>query len=196
MTEARGVIVRRILREHRAWVWPLAVLLAVNVVAVTAGVLPMSRSVSAAQLRATSATRDAAAAATELKAATVSRDGRDTATRELETFYRDVLPGDVAAARRLLQLKVAQLARQHQVTLTRSVANPERIRNSDLSRLQASVTMSGRYRDVRDFLYELETASDFVVVDSIVLAEGEDTSAPLDLTLVVSTYFKAAPDVP
>ncbi len=70
MTEARGVILRRVLREHRAWVWPLAVLLALNVVAVTAGVLPMSRSVSSAEARATAASRDAAAAATELKAAT------------------------------------------------------------------------------------------------------------------------------
>ena len=26
MTEARGVIMRRVLREHRAWIWPLAVL--------------------------------------------------------------------------------------------------------------------------------------------------------------------------
>jgi Tfp pilus assembly protein PilO len=196
MIESRGVIVRRILREHRAWVWPLAVLMAVNVVAVTAGVLPMSRSVRGAEARAAAAASDAAAAASELKAAKLARDGRDTATRELDQFYREVLPGDVGAARRLLQLRVAQLARQHQVTFTRSVATPEHIRGSDLSRLQATITMVGRYRDVRDFLYELETAGDFVVVDSIVLAEGEDPSAPLDLSLVVSTYFKAAPDVP
>lgn len=196
MSEARGVIVRRVLREHRAWIWPLAVLLAVNVVAVVAGVVPMSRSVRSAETRATAAAADAAAADTELKAATLARDGRDTATRELDLFYRDVLPADVAAARRLLQLHVAQLARTHEVTFTRSVATPEHIRGSALSRLQANITMVGRYRDVRAFLYELETASDFVVVDSIVLAEGEDSSAPLDLTLVVSTYYKADADVP
>jgi Type II secretion system (T2SS), protein M subtype b len=107
-----------------------------------------------------------------------------------------VLPANVAAARRLLQLRVAQLARAHEVTFSRSAAAPENIRGSDLARLQATIELVGRYRDVRDFLYELETADDFVVVDSIVLAEGEDPAAPLDLTLVVSTYFKAIPDVP
>ena len=196
MIEARGVLVRRVLREHRAWVWPLVVLLGVNTVALVAGVVPMSRSVQSAEGRALSAATDAQAAAKELKEATAARDGRDTATRELSAFYGDVLPRDVAAARRLLQLRVAQLARAHGVTFSRSVATPENIRGSDLSRLQASISLVGRYRDVRDFLYELETAEDFVVVDSIVLAEGEDASAPLDLTLVVSTYFKAIPDVP
>ncbi len=101
----------------------------------------------------------------------------------------------MAAARRLLQLRVAQLARTHDVSFTRSVATPERIRGSELTRLQANVTLFGRYGDVRAFLYDLETANDFVVVDSIVLAEGEDSSAPLDLTLVVSTYYKATADV-
>jgi len=196
MSEARGVIMRRVLREHRAWFWPLAVLMAVNLVAVVAGVVPLSRSVGSAETRAASAAADAVTADSELKAAKLARDGRDTATRELAVFYRDVLPANVAAARRLLQLRVAQLARTHEVTFTRSVATPEQIRGSALARLQADITMVGRYRDVRAFLYELETAKDFVVVDSIVLAEGEDSSAPLDLTLVVSTYYKADVDVP
>lgn len=196
MTESRGVILRRVVREHRAWIWPLVVLLAVNAVALVAGVLPMSRSVRSAEARATAATADGDAAVAELTAATTARDGRDVATRELSVFYRDVLPGDIAAARRLLQLRVAQLARTHQIAFTRSVVEPENIKGSDLARLQASIELVGRYDDVRDFLYELETADDFVVVDSIVLAEGEDTAAPLDFTLVVSTYYKASADVP
>ena len=195
MTESRGVILRRVLREHRAWIWPLAVLLAVNAVALVAGVLPMSGSVRSADVRAAAATLDADAAAAELTAATTARDGRDTATRELSVFYRDVLPEDIAAARRLLQLRVAQLARTHQITFTRSVVAPENLKDSALARLQASIELVGRYDDVRDFLYELETADGFVVVDSIVLSEGDDTSAPLDFTLVVSTYYKATPGV-
>lgn len=196
MTESRGVILRRVLREHRAWIWPLAVLLAVNTVALVAGVLPMSRSVRSADSRAAVATVDADAAAAELTAATAARDGRDTATRELSVFYRDVLPGDIAAARRLLQLRVAQLARTHQITFARSAVSPENIKGSALARLQANVELVGRYDDVRDFLYELETADDFVVVDSIVLSEGDEPAAPLDFTLVVSTYYRATPDVP
>lgn len=196
MSDVRGALVRRVLREHRAWLWPIVILLGVNALAVALGVLPMSRAVAAAERRATEASEDARAAAEELSAATAARDGRDTATRELDTFRSEVLPASVAEARRLLQLKVAQLARAHEVTFSRSVATPESIKGSALARLQTTVDLAGRYRDVREFLYALETSTDFVIVDSIVLAEGEDASSPLNLTIVLSTYFPAAPDVP
>jgi Tfp pilus assembly protein PilO len=193
---ARSALAARVAREHRAWIWPLVVLAVGNLAALILGVLPLSRSVATAEQRATQATADAQVAAAELAAATAARDGRDTATRELKTFYADVLPASVAEARRLLQLRVAQLARAHDVTFSRAVANPESVRGSDLSRLSAKVELVGRYRDVRAFLYELETATDFVIVDSIVLSEGQDLTGPLDLTLEVSTYFKAASRVP
>lgn len=196
MSDGRGSLVRRIAREHRAWIWPLAVLAGVNVIAVVLGVLPMSRAVEGSERRAQEASVDATAAAAELSAAKATREGRDAATRELAVFYSDVLPDHVAGARRLLQLKIAQLAKAHDITFARSVASPESIRGSDLGRLKATIDLVGRYRDVRQFLYELETASDFVVVDAIQLSEGDDLSGPLDLTLEVSTYFKAAPDVP
>lgn len=195
MIHGRGSLVRRIAREHRAWIWPLAILAGVNLVAVIVALLPMSRAVEGSERRAIEATADATAAAAELSAATETREGRDAATRELAVFHRDVLPPDVAGARRLLQLKIAQLARTHDITFARSVASPESIRGSDLGRLKATIDLIGRYRDVRQFLYELETASDFVVVDAIQLSEGDDLSGPLDLTLEVSTYYKAAGDV-
>lgn len=196
MTDRRFGLLRRVLREHRAWIWPLAVLLGVNALAVALGVVPMSRAVAAAERRAVDASADARAAASELAAATAARDGRDTASRELTTFRTEVLPASVGEARRLLQLRVAQLARTHDITFARSVATPETIRGSELARLQATVDLVGRYRDVRQFLYDLETSQDFVIVDSIVLSEGEDASAPLNLSIALSTYFTAAPDVP
>ena len=196
MSDSRGALVRRVLHEHRRWIWPLGVLLGVNVLAVVLGVLPMSRAVASAEQRAAAATADARVAASELADASAARDGRDTATRELASFRTEVLPKSVGDARRLLQLKVAQLARTHDITFARSIATPEGIRGSQLGRLQATIELVGRYRDVRQFLYELETSKDFVIVDSIVLSEGEDASSPLNLTLSLSTYFLAAPDVP
>ena len=95
------------------------------------------------------------------------------------------------AARRLLQLRVAQLARTHDVTFARSVATPESIRE------QRAGAAAGDHRAGRtlratsaQFLYELETAKDFVIVDSIVLGEGDESSAPLNLTLNISTYLQ------
>ena len=194
MSDSRGALVRRVLHEHRRWIWPLGVLLGVNALAVVLGVLPMSRAVASAEQRAAAATADARVAASELADASAARGGRDTATRELASFRTE--PKSVGDARRLLQLKVAQLARTHDITFARSIATPEGIRGSQLGRLQATIELVGRYRDVRQFLYELETSTDFVIVDSIVLSEGEDASSPLDLTLSLSTYFLAAPDVP
>jgi Tfp pilus assembly protein PilO len=155
----------------------------------------MSRSVEGAERRARQATADAAAADTELRAVSAARDGRDAAVRELAIFYRDVLPADVAAARRVLQLKLAQLARTHRVTFARSTATPEAVRESTLARLKVTADLVGRYDDIRAFLYALETAGDFVVVESIVLAEGDDARAPLSLTLDVATYYRTAADV-
>ena len=196
MSDSRGALVRRVLHEHRRWIWPLGVLLGVNALAVVLGVLPMSRAVASAEQRAAAATADARVAASELADASAARDGRDTATRELASIRTEVLPKSVGDARRLLQLKVAQLARTHDITFARSIATPEGIRGSQLGRLQATIELVGRYRDVRQFLYELETSKDFVIIDSIVLSEGEDASSPLNLTLSLSTYFLAAPDVP
>jgi hypothetical protein len=195
MTQTRGALTRRVAGEHRAWVWPLGLLLAANVVVLALAILPMSRSVQAAEGRARLASAEAAAAAAELKAVSATRDGRDAAARELAVFYRDVLPADVSAARRLLQLRVAQLARAHDVSFARASTTPETIRDSSLARLRGTAELVGRYDDVRAFLYALETANDFVVVDSIVLGEGDEAAAPLDLTLNVSTYYRAGPDV-
>jgi hypothetical protein len=195
MTQSRAAVARRVLADYRAWIWPLGLLLAANLIVVVLAVVPMSRAVGAAETRARLAGVEASEAAAELKAVTATRDGRDAATRELAVFYRDVLPGDVSSARRLLQLRLAQLARSHDVAFARSAASPETIRGSDLARLRVSAELSGRYEDIRQFLYALETAKDFVIVESVVLAEGDELSSPLDLTLNVATYYKAGADV-
>ncbi|MGE0122999.1 MAG: GspMb/PilO family protein [Vicinamibacterales bacterium] len=194
MTQSRTALARRVVAEHRAWLWPLGLLVVANLLALGLAVVPMSRSVEAAEARAQQATVEARDAAAALKAATATRDGRDAAARELAVFYRDVLPTDVSAARRLLQLRLAQLARQHDVTFARANATPESIRGSSLARLRVQAELVGRYDDVRAFLYALETAGDFVIVDSIVLTEGEGPSSPLNLTLNVSTYYRAGAD--
>jgi len=195
MTHSRTALARRVLTEHRTWVWPLGLLIVANLLVLGLAVVPMSRSVRAAEVRARQASAEASAAAAALTAVTATRDGRDAAARELAVFYRDVLPADVSAARRLLQLRLAQLARSHSVGFARAIATPESIRGSSLARLRVQAELVGRYDDVRAFLYALETAAEFVIVDSIVLAEGDEPSAPLNLTLNVSTYFQAGTDV-
>ena len=73
----------------------------------------------------------------------------------------------------------------------RGTSNTETMRDSSLEQFTYSLTLSGSYDDIRGFIYALETAPEFVVIDNIVLAEGTDTNAPLSLSVELSTYYRA-----
>ena len=53
-----------------------------------------------------------------------------------------------------------------------------------------TMVLQGEYRDVRRFIHKLETAPEFVVIESVTLVQGEK-NAPLILTVKLSTYYKA-----
>ncbi|MGE0042970.1 MAG: type 4a pilus biogenesis protein PilO [Vicinamibacterales bacterium] len=193
MTAAR-VPLGRVLTEHRRWLWPVGVLLAANLAVLGFVVLPLTRAVDASETRASTAEAALVQAAADFEEAQATRDGKAQATSDLEAFYKDVLPADITAARRITHLKIQQLAREHGVAYERMGATPESVRDSRLDRLRVSMVLSGEYDDIRAFLYDLETAPDFVVIDNMVLAEGQQVQAPLALTLELSTYYLAAPD--
>jgi Tfp pilus assembly protein PilO len=182
----------RVIREYRAALLPLSVVLGINLVVLIAVVLPLSQRVSATEQRAEAAERQRAVARAELRRAEALRDGKSQAMQDLDTFYKQVLPGDVAAARRILQLKLQQLAREHDVQYQSGGSTEEALPKSSLLRLTIQMRLSGDYDDIREFIYAVETASDFVVIDNVKLAEGVDSNAPLSVSLDVSTYYRAA----
>ena len=103
-----------------------------------------------------------------------------------------MLPADFNTARRVTHLKLAQMARSHDVMFQSGAATPESLRNSTLERLSVSYQLAGDWDDIRQFIYELETGPDFVVIDNVALAEGSEANAPLALTLEMSTYYRVA----
>src|SRR5688572_19859641 len=117
----------RVIREHRAALIPLGIVLAINIVVLIAVVLPLSRSVSTNEERAAAALRAQEAAEAVFRQAEAERDGKSRATADLDTFYRQVLPPDIAAARRIADVKVQQLARRHRVRYDRGAINSEPI---------------------------------------------------------------------
>jgi hypothetical protein len=179
----------RVVREYRAALLPLALVLAINLVALVALVLPLTRSVSSNEARAQAAEKQQAVAEAEFKRAEALREANARATEDLETFYQQVLPGNVAAARRVLQLKLRQQAQEHGVSYQGGDTNEEEIRDSNLLRLTMSMRLTGAYDDIRGFIYELETAPDFVIIENLRLAEG-DLNQPLGVALEVSTYYR------
>jgi hypothetical protein len=45
---------------------------------------------------------------------------------------------------------------------------------------------------MRDFIYQLEAAPEFVVIDNVLLAEGSEGTGSLVVTLDLSTYYRVA----
>ena len=191
---ASTVPLGRVLSDHRRWVFPLAVALAVNAGVLIFVVLPLTQAVRTSESRAAGAMQAQTAAAADLKAAEAMRDGQSQATGDLDRFYRQVLPVDVSTARRITNLKLAQLARKHNVQFEHSSASPDRDRGSDLERLRVEYEFTGEYDDVRQLIYDIETTPDFIVIDKMTLGEGQEPQAPLTLTLELSTYYRTTAD--
>jgi hypothetical protein len=53
--------------------------------------------------------------------------------------------------------------------------------------------LAGSYMDVRNFIHEIESSPEFVVIDSVGLTQGSQNDDPLRLTLQLSTYFRTEP---
>ena len=185
----RETLTQRVVREHRRVVLPLAIALGVNVVIYIAAVYPLSQRVANIQQRDRTAEEQLLAARRDHAQATGTLTGKDRAAAELATFYKDVLPQDLAGARRLTQLRLAQLARQSNLKFVRATFEPMNESKRTLTQLRIEMVLSGTYADVRAFIHQLETAPEFVVVDNIELGQGAE-GGPLSVTLHLSTYYR------
>jgi len=193
---AESVPLSRVTRDYRSWIVVLGVALASNLGVLILVVVPMFSAADAVERRAANAAAALADARGELAAAEQTRDGSAQAARDLQRFYGEVLPGDVAAARRITHLKLSQMARNHDVTFQQSAASPEEIRGSSLQRLRVSYGLAGQYEDIRALIYDIETAPDFLVIDNVFLSQGLDLQEPLTLGLELSTYYRAPTHAP
>ena len=185
----------RVVSEHRRLLVPLGALLAINIGVLMLLVLPLRASVQSGGTRAQESSRALTEARAELATAEATRDGQAQATRDLDRFYREVLPADVSAAQRLTHSKLSLLARSHDVVFLQSSTSPETLRDSSLERLMVSYSLSGDWEDVQRFIHTIETLPDFVVIDDLALSESGEGNAPLALKLSVSTYYRARRDV-
>ena len=185
-------LIRRAVSEHRRFVLILGIAFLVNVALYAVVVYPLSERVANIEQRNQDAERALAQARLEHAQATGTLTGKARASAELSTFYEDVLPQDLTGARRLTYLRLARLARQANLDYERSSYAPVVDTDSTLTRLQIQMVLSGTYAEMRDFIYQLETAPEFVVIDNVLLAEGSDDGS-LVLTLDLSTYFRVTP---
>ncbi|MEI6668758.1 MAG: GspMb/PilO family protein [Acidobacteriota bacterium] len=189
---------RRILGEHRVSVAILTVAILANIAAAVLVVLPMARSVRTGQFQMENAARAEHDAAQDFAAANATINGRARATEDLKQFYEKVLPADLPGARRATYLKLIQLARDAQLKAQRRTEAVHQPRPVDvatgvtLTRLGISMVLRGPYESVRQFLRDVEAASEFIVIDDVGLVEGTEPGSALVLTVELSTYYRMA----
>ena len=190
MSDAGQSIVQRVLAEHRRVVYALAAGIVINILVFAFLVYPLQSDVANVEQRTRAAESALAAAQAEFGRANGALTGKDRALKELDTFYRSVLAKDLTGARRLTFARLAQLAAKSSLDFERRRYEPVVERGSNLTRLKVSMELMGNYADVRDFIHEIESSPEFVVIDEINLAEGSQGDSILRLTLQLSTYFR------
>jgi len=194
MSEMRPAsFLRRVAREHRVLVWPILGLLVLNVAVYAAFVYPMSRRVSSVTQRTQAAEADLTAARLAHTRVSNALSGKSLAAKDLETFYRKVLPVDQSHARRLMFPRIPNLANEVGVaTETANVEFVNKSKDDTLSELKVKMQLTGRYGEIRDLVSRIERAPEFIVINSVAL-QGEGTeSEDLVVQLDVSTFFEGS----
>ncbi|MEO7271356.1 MAG: hypothetical protein ABIX28_19365 [Vicinamibacterales bacterium] len=182
---------QRILTEKRGLIVPVLAVLVLNLALYLAVVYPLSMKVTANELSAMAAAEAATAARREYDAARSTVSGKAAADAELKKFYGEVLPPDVSAAQRVTYLKIQQLAQKSNVTYERASNEVSQGADSTLGKLSTTVTLSGQYREIRTFIHQLETAPEFLILETVALSQGTEQSAALAVTVKVSIYYQA-----
>ena len=182
---------RRILAEKRRYIYPLVGALLLNIALLLVVVLPLSRKVQGGEQAAQQAAMAHAAANKDFQAARATVTGKSSADGELKKFYSAVLPTDMSQARRTM-FKVSEMVRNANLSLGRSSTKESQDRDSSLGKLTNDLTLTGQYRDIRQFIYDLETSPEFLVLEHVGLSsQGTDGGGALRMDVRVATYFRA-----
>jgi Tfp pilus assembly protein PilO len=183
-------LARRIFVEKRALIIPVAVGVVLNIAAYLFVVRPLALKFAGVADRAIAARQALAVAERDLAAARALVTGTSRADEELATFYEQVLPPDQNSARRLTYLSIYHLARKMNVKfLDRKTEVEPPKRDARVGRWKIRTELQGDYENLRQFIYALESAPEFVIIDDVTLSQN-DATKPLTLTIELSSYYR------
>jgi hypothetical protein len=182
----------RVFTERRRVVLPLLVFLALNVAVLALIVFPLQRSVASAESASAQAALSLQSARKLQKTVADEKAAKARADVELKKFYTEILPKDFAGARNLTNFWLGRIAEESRLTYRAGQYDSEEVRGSGLMKLTGEVTLVGDYADIRRFLYQVETAREFVIIERVALSQpgAVQGGAQLDLALSVVTYFR------
>ena len=185
---------RRVMAERKGLVWPLLIGLAVNIGVLALGVFPLQASVAGDENRAMAVKMQLGEAQRMQRLANDTRASQVRADQDLKQFYSELLPGSNAEARDLLYGQLRIIALGNALKFASSTTQSEPVENSLLRRMDSTVSLNGDYANIRRFLYDLETAEEFYIVNSVKLGpSSRRDSGALEVLLGLSTYFMGTP---
>jgi len=185
---------QRVLSEKRALLALVALILLIDIALYAFAVYPWSNKLAASERRMASASSQLTAVTDAFSAASEANLSKSLANNQLERFYGEVLPGDLAEARGLFSPYFHNLAEETNLVLERRTSVAEKEKDSSLASLHSTMVLAGDYEDIREFIYRLETAPEFILIESVVLGQGNGSDNDLVLTLGVSTYYRERSD--
>jgi hypothetical protein len=180
----------RIFSERRRVIVPVLVFLLANAAGL-GYVFWLQQSMDAARASRDQALYNLTLARKNEKDAEGQKTSRDLAEVELRRFYGDVLPKSLASAINVLNFWLGKVAVTSHVSYHAGSYDHAPVRDSRLTKVTGSITLSGVYADVRRFLYELETSQEFIVIEKVELSQPNSAqgNAQLEVALSVATYF-------
>jgi Tfp pilus assembly protein PilO len=185
---------QRIYTERRSTILAVGGFLIANIAVLILAVLPLRQSVSDNETAANEARAKLAQAQLKNRQQKDTRVRRDQAQLELGKFYSTVLPKNYNTAVSLLNFQVRQAATDAGLVIADTSTTPMDERESKLTKISEHITLAGNYQNIRKFLYAVETAQEFVVVEKVELVEkASDLANPgpnsLSVGLDISTYY-------
>lgn len=187
-------LLARVVSEKRTIVLPLVVALAANVLGYVLIVRPLGIKSAGAADRAVRAAATVQAAEKDAALAKALVSGKSDADQELGAFYQKVLPADLTAARRMTYASLPALARKTGVRYeARSTAIDVVQGDAKLGHMTIHMVLQGDYENIREFLFQLESAPEFVIIDDVTIAAGAEAERQT-LTINLSTYYRLEPD--
>ena len=184
---------QRVLAEKRRIVFPIVLLILANILLYALVVFPLNRQVASAEAENREQREVLNRARQDHQQAKATVTGKQQADSALAKFYKDVLPSSQSAARTLTYTRLAQLAKQANVRLEQGNNTREDEKGSKLEKMVTNYTLTGDYRDVRRFIYSLETTPEFLVLENVALtSSGEAGSRTLGISLNIATYYRTS----
>ena len=182
-------LVRRVFTEKRAWVASVMGLFLANLVIYGFVVYPGASRLAVAKDRALGAEDLLGEARENVEAATRQTEEWMESDRQLKRFYEEVLPQNLREAQTSLSSLFDRVADRAGLVVESRIITADPERDSELGRLSTTMVLSGRYEDIRRFLFEVETSGDFILIEEVFVAKVDQAGQSLVLNLSASTYF-------